>query len=454
MKKNQEITLQITGMTHDGNGVAHCEDIAVFVPDALLGENILAKILKVNKKIAYGKLLQILSPSPDRIQSDCPVCHQCGSCTYRHVSYSAELGYKTSYVKDCLRKFAGQYKDHPVPPTLASPQVDFYRNKAQYPVGTDNSGNLIYGYYAKNSHRIITTNQCQLCPSIFDEITRRILFFFSQQHIPSYNETTGQGVLRHICLRTAQSSGDIMLTIVATRKKIPGLADLCRYITHQFPQIKSIYLNINSQKTNVIYGKECIKLFGEDTIIDELCGVKLAISPLSFYQINRQSTQNLYTLVKEFAALQPNDILFDLYCGIGSIGLTMAKDVKHLYGVEIIPQAIQNAKQNAALNGFQNTTFLCGDCKDAISYFTQRQIRPTITILDPPRKGCDESVILQVAQLAPQKIVMVSCNPATMARDIDRFAQLGYTMQKLQPVDLFPRAPHVECVVLLTKAER
>lgn len=449
MKKNDIVTLTITGMTHDGSGVGRADDLAVFVPGVYTDEICEVLILKVNKTYAFGKLQKLISPSPERIESDCAISKQCGGCTWRDITYNKELQYKREYVEDCMRKFA--HKVISLPETLASPNETCYRNKAQYPIRPGKDGKATFGYFAKNSHRVIPCERCLLVPEVFDQIAKFTVFFMNQKNIAPYNENTCRGIVRHLCIRSAFSTGDIMVTLVINQKSMPYAHEFAAALTKAFPQVVSVFVNINTKNTNVIMGQKCVKIYGDDTITDTICGVKIAISPLSFYQINRDSVENLYSLVKDFANAGQDDIVFDLYCGTGAIGLTVASDAKHLYGIEIIPDAVENAKQNAVINGFDNTTFLCGDCKDAVSYFTENKIDPTIVILDPPRKGCDTTVIETVCTLAPSKVVMVSCNPATMARDVAEFENRGYSLQQLQPVDLFPRTPHVETVLLLTK---
>jgi len=449
MKKNDIVTIQITGMTHDGMGVGRYDNMAIFVAGVYVGETAEVLILKVNRTYAFGKLQSLIMPSPARIEADCPIAQKCGGCTWRDIEYSEELKYKHDFVADCLKKFA--HKEIGLPDAIGSPNIDCYRNKAQYPIRADKDGKATFGYFAKNSHRLIPCERCMLVPEVYDQIAAFTVFFMNSKGILPYDEASCRGIVRHLCIRSAFSTGDIMVTLVINKNNMPHAEEYVAALTKAFPQVVSVFLNINTKNTNVIMGQKCIKLYGNDTITDTICGVKIAISPLSFYQINRDSVENLYSLVREFAAPQKDDILFDLYCGTGAIGLTMADSVKHLYGIEIIPDAVENAKHNAKINGFDNTTFMCGDCKDAVSYFTENKIRPNIVILDPPRKGCDETVIDTVCTLSPDRVVMVSCNPATMARDVAVFEQKGYLLGDIKAVDLFPRTPHIETVMILQR---
>lgn len=449
VKKNESYEVQINGMTSEGNGVARVKEFTVFVPGAAVGDTLRIKIVKVLKNYAFAIVEKILIPSVDRVEVDCPVFRQCGGCCYRHISYEAELAIKEQQVKDCFTRLGGI--SAPCEPIVGSEEVNGYRNKAQFPLGLDANGKAVAGFYAKHSHRIVPCTNCALQPPIFSDILAAVLEGINTFRIPIYEEETGKGILRHVYLRIAGATGEIMLCLVASKKKFPYQKELIRHLAENFPQIKSIVLNYNPKKTNVILGEECITLYGADVITDVLCGVKVQISPLSFYQVNKKQAEKLYQQGIVYADPQKEELLLDLYCGIGTIGLSAVEQVKELIGVEIIPQAIENAERNAALNGFTNTRFLCGDCKTAVQELESEGVKPDIILVDPPRKGCDEEVIATICRFAPKKLVMISCNPATAARDCKLLEERGYEVISYRPFDLFPRTSAVECAVCLRK---
>lgn len=457
LKKNDIISLEITGTTAEGNGVGRHDGMAIFVPAAAEGDLLQVKILKVCKNYAFGKIENLLTPSPTRIDIDCPQFYQCGGCTFRHISYAEECRTKAQRVADAIHRIGG-FVDFPVQPLLPSEEADGYRNKAQYPIGTDKNGALTLGFFAQHSHRIVPCDHCQLQPTLFSAIAADFLSWAKEQKLTAYDETTGKGRLRHLYLRSAKATGKIMVCLVVNGNGIPSSGkdnaeqSLVRTLTEKYPQIESIILNSNFENTNVILGKKCRTLWGKDTLTDTLCGLTFHISPLSFYQVNHDQAQRLYSLAADYAQLDGTQLLLDLYCGTGTIGLSMADRAKKLIGVEIIPQAIENAKQNAALNGKENCEFLCADAAQAAETLAKRGERPDVVVLDPPRKGCDAALIDTVAQtMSPRRIVYVSCDPATLARDLKLFCEKGYTLQAVTPVDMFPRTAHVESVALLIK---
>ncbi|MGI5959605.1 MAG: 23S rRNA (uracil(1939)-C(5))-methyltransferase RlmD [Massiliimalia sp.] len=452
VQKNQIFQGEITGMTADGNGVAKLDGFAVFVPGTAMGDVAQIKVVKVLKNYGFGIVHQLMTPSPDRVHNDCPVFKQCGGCCWRHISYEAELRIKEQYVTDTFQRIGGI--SFPAQPIQGSAKTAGYRNKGQFPVGTDAQGKAVAGFYAKRSHRIIPCSQCLLQPDCFNQIVGQVLEFINRHHIPPYNEENHTGLIRHIYLREADATGEIMLCLVCTKPSFREEAQLVKEITKQFPQIQSIVINHNPNKGNVILGKSCRTIYGTDYITDILCGVKVRISPLSFYQVNKAQAERLYQQAIAYAQLEPEDLLLDLYCGAGTIGLSAAHLVKNLIGVEIIPQAVENAKQNAMLNGFENARFLCDDCKGAVIQLEQEQLHPNAILVDPPRKGCDPEVIESIVRFAPEKLVMISCNPATAARDCKRLEELGYEVLEYMPFDLFPRTSAVECVVKLRKKEK
>ena len=448
--KNQEYTVHIIGMTNEGNGVGKIDGFTVFVPLTTVGDKVRVKIVKVCSNYCYAGLEEILESSSDRIPIDCDAFSQCGGCVYRHISYESELRLKQQQVQDAFERIGGISTDYL--PICGSEKISGYRNKSQYPLAVDIEGKPYAGFYAMRSHRIVPCERCLLLPDQFESIKRKILDFIAENDISIYDEKTGKGLIRHIYLRHAEKTGEIMVVLVCTRKRLPH-ADRLIEILSSDPNIASIVVNVNEKNTNVILGESCFVLYGKEQICDVLCSNKINISPLSFYQVNRNQAEKLYEIAKDFAGLTGSEILVDLYCGAGTIGLSMAKQVKQLIGVEIIPQAIENAKENAAQNGISNAEFICADAAKATQMLLWRQLSPDVVVVDPPRKGCGESVVRDIVVMKPKKVVMISCNPATAARDCAMFQEQGYCCVKVQPVDLFPRTAHVETVVLLSKLQ-
>ncbi len=450
IKKNDVAELEITGMTHDGSGVGRIDGMAIFVPNTAIGDLAKVHILKVKKNYAYGKLISVITPSPDRITPDCPVFSKCGGCTYRHISYDAELKIKTQKVLDAFVKTAGITP--PIENIIPSDNTDRYRNKGQYPLSISNDGKVISGFFAPYSHRVIACDDCLLAPADFSKIINCITDFIVKHNITIYDETKHKGLIRHIYLRSLSSGSEIMVCLVVNGDTVPFADELVSELVSLNGNIKSVIININKADTNVITGDKNIILYGDGYVTDILCDTKFRISPLSFYQVNSAQTEKLYRKAGEYANLNPSDILLDLYCGVGTIGLTMAKKCKKLYGVEIIPDAIEDAKINALENGITNAEFYAGDATDMATVFKNKGISPNVVILDPPRKGCSQELINTVANdFTPERIVYVSCDPATLARDCKMFLQLGYNLEKLTPVDMFPRTSHVETVALMKK---
>ena len=453
LQKNQILTLRIERLSSDGSGVAHSADgEAVFVPGTAPGDEARVRIVKDCGRYAFGILDELLTPSPDRIPVDCPVAGPCGGCSLRHLDYAAELRAKQESVLDAFRRIGGL--EVPVLDILPSPEVDRYRNKVQFPVGVDKNGAPCIGFFAGRTHRIVPCPDCKLQPSVLNEIGNALCAFFARQGIRPYDEQSGKGLVRHIFLRRGAHSGQIMVCLVCTRAKLPHAEQLCTALREQFPAISTILLNVNAQNTNVILGSESHILYGPGYIEDTLCGVPVRLVPLSFYQVNTLAAERLYGVAAQYAQLTPDDALLDLYCGMGTIGLSMAGQCRELIGVEIVPEAIESAKANAARMGeavAAKSRFFCADAGQAATRLAAEGLHPDIVMLDPPRKGCDEATLSAVVRMAPRRVVYVSCNPATAARDAAWLEQNGYHAEKVQPVDLFPRTKHVEAVLLLTK---
>ncbi len=455
LQKNQILTLRIERLSSDGSGVAHSADgEAVFVPGTAPGDEARVRIVKDCGRYAFGILAELLTPSPDRIPVDCPVAGPCGGCSLRHLDYAAELRAKQESVLDAFRRIGGL--EVPVLDILPSPDVDRYRNKVQFPVGIDKNGVPCIGFYAGRTHRIVPCPDCKLQPSVLNEIGNALCAFFAQQGIRPYDEQSGKGLVRHIFLRRGAHSGQIMVCLVCTRAKLPHAEQLCTALRGQFPAISTILLNVNAKNTNVILGSENHILYGPGYIEDTLCGVPVRLGPLSFYQVNTLAAERLYGVAAQYAQLTPDDTLLDLYCGMGTIGLSMAEQCRELIGVEIVPEAIESAKANAARMGkavAAKSRFFCADAGQAATQLAAEGLHPDIVMLDPPRKGCDEATLSAVVRMAPRRVVYVSCNPATAARDAAWLEQNGYHAEKVQPVDLFPRTKHCECVIALSKGE-
>ena len=453
LQKNQILTLRIERLSSDGSGVAHSPDgETVFVPGAAPGDEADVRIVKDCKRYAFGILDHLRTPSPDRIPVDCAVAGPCGGCSLRHLDYTAELRAKQENVTDAFRRIGGL--DVPVLDICPSPEVDRYRNKVQFPVGLDKNGNPCIGFYAGRTHRIVPCPDCKLQPGVLNDIGNALCRFFAENGIQPYNEETGRGLVRHIFLRRGAHSGQIMVCLVCTRPNFPHAEALCTRLREQFADIATILLNVNSKNTNVILGTETHTLYGPGYIEDTLCGVPVQLGPLSFYQVNTLAAERLYGIAAQYAQLTPDDLLLDLYCGMGTIGLSMVDHCRELVGVEIVPEAIESAKANAARMGdavAAKSCFFCADAGQAATRLAAEGLHPDVVMLDPPRKGCDEATLSAVVRMAPRRVVYVSCNPATAARDAAWLEQNGYHAEKVQPVDLFPRTKHCETVCLLSK---
>lgn len=450
MKKNDIIKLKIDGLTNEGNGVGRHEGMAVFVPFTAIGDEINCRIVKLKKSYAYGIIESIITESKDRTEPDCCTYKKCGGCSFRHISYEAELKAKQSNVQDAFERIGKL--DIKFDDILGCEEIYQYRNKAQYPV-CEKNGRLECGFYSKRSHRVVDNKFCFLQPEIFNKIASRTVKLLNEKGFKAYDEESGKGQIRHIYIRHGFHTKEIMLCIVAVEYD-NRFKSISEEISRAFPEIKSIVLNINPNKTNVILGTRNEILFGKEYITDIMCGNRVKISPHSFYQINTAQAEKLYGIVKEYADLKGDETLLDLYCGIGTIGFSLVKDVKKLIGVEIVSDAIKNAKLNAEINEIENAEFICGDAGMVANELIKRGETPDIIIADPARKGCDSVSLDAMLKIAPKKIVMVSCNPSTAARDVKYLCDNGYNAVKGQAVDMFPRTTHVECVVLMSRVDK
>ena len=449
LKKNQIIPLDITGMTAEGNGVGHFCGMAVFVPQSAAGDRLDVRIVKVQKSYCYGIIESVREPSPDRIVPDCPVFRKCGGCVFRHISYSAELRHKAQIVSDAFTRIGHLTPDETLP-ILGAETLDGCRNKAQYPCGRHpQTGALCFGFYAPRSHRLIPVSDCRLQPPVFGEILRRCEKLLTD--IPPYDEESGKGSLRHLYLRQGYHSGEIMVCFVAAKDIRRLLIPVGKKLMREFPEIRSVVMNRNGRQTNVILGPQTVTLCGSDTVSDTLCGVPVSLSPESFYQVNTAQAERLFAEAKRLGAPQKDELLLDLYCGAGAIGLSMADSAGQVLGVEVVPQAVRDAKANAECAGIQNADFFCGDAGEIAAQFAAEGKSPDLIVLDPPRKGCDTVTLDACLRMAPARMVMISCNPATAARDAAYLCENGYHLRVLRAVDMFPRTGHVECVVLMSR---
>lgn len=447
--KNRLYEIKIDAISSQGNGIGRIGGMAVFVPNSAIGDTLEVKILKVEKKLAYARIERIIDPSPDRIEQDCPVFEKCGGCAFRHISYEAELEAKYQRVADALKRIGGI--DIAPEPIIGADAPDRYRNKAQLPIGKDSKGELQIGFFAPRSHRIVDTVTCLLQPEIFDKTMKILRHWIKEKNVSVYDEATHKGLLRHLYIRWAEATGEIMVCLVINGNNIPAARELTDLLTSQIPNLKSVVLNINREKTNVILGEDCRTIWGSDHITDTLCGLKFKISPLSFYQVNHTQAEKLYNKAIEYATLTGKETVLDLYCGAGTIGLSMAPKAKEVIGVEIVEQAVSDAIENARINKINNARFICKDAAAAAEELSAQGIRPEVVVIDPPRKGCDKALIDTIVKMIPEKIVYVSCDPATLARDLAIFAEKGYPTLSATPLDMFPRTPHVECVTLMSR---
>ncbi len=443
MKKGNVHTVEITAYTSEGAGIARIDGMAVFIPGALRGEVCEIMILKVEKSFAYAKLIRVIEASSARVQSECGYYPKCGGCTMWHMSYDEELRVKEEHVRSCIERIAKL--SVPVLPIIGAESVHRYRNKAQFPVGRDAKS----GFYRPRSHDIVPSESCLIQSEAADKVRASVHSWQRECSIASYDEKSGKGILRHIYVRNGK--GGALLCLVVTEK--PKNTDkLIEKVTHDCPEVCGIVLNINKEKTNVILGNKYITLWGSASLSDELSGIEFSISPAAFYQVNHAQTERLYDIAVSLATSNGAKSALDLYCGIGTITLNLAKRMERVIGVEVVSQAIEDAKKNAELNGIRNAEFICADAGEAAALLASRGEKPDAIVVDPPRKGLSPEVIAEIKRMAPESVVYVSCDPATLARDLKTFEEDGsYTVKSVQPVDMFPRTKHCEVVCALRR---
>ena len=450
MKKDDLIEVTIEDLSEEGTGIGKFEGMTFFIKDAVIGDRVRAKIMKMKKNYGFARLMEVLTPSPDRVEPLCPVARQCGGCQIQAMSYEAQLAFKTRKVESNLKRI-GKFEEIPMESIIGMEDPFHYRNKAQFPFGKSRDGKIITGFYAGRTHSIIENTSCHLGKEVNEEILEKILAWMNVFHVEPYNEATGKGLMRHSLIRCGFRTGEIMVCLVINGRKIPGeeaLVDSLKII----PGMTSISLNVNKEKTNVILGREVINLWGRPYIEDYIGEVKYQISPLSFFQVNPVQTERLYGKALEYAGLTGEETVWDLYCGIGTISLFLARKARKVYGVEIIPDAIEDARRNASLNGFTNTEFYVGKAEEVLpEKYEKEGVRADVIVVDPPRKGCDETLLSTMVKMQPERIVYVSCDSATLARDLRYLCDNGYELKRVCPADMFPQTVHVETVVLLSQ---
>lgn len=448
IEKNAYYRGAIESLTHDGLGVARLDGFPVFISNALPNEEVTFKTTLLKKNFGFGKAFEHHKESPHRVDPPCPIYWQCGGCQLQHFDYEGQLQTKQELVKNHMKRIA-HLESVPVLETLGMENPWRYRNKTQVPFGTDEAGNVVAGFYKRRSHEIMDMGSCLIQTEISDEIVATMKVLCEEFGIETYDESKQTGILRHVIVRVGFKTSEVMVILVIRTEKLPAKNEIIHRLTATYPQIKSIVQNINPKSTNVIFGDETRILYGEPYIYDELDGLRFGISPRSFYQINPVQTEKLYAKAVEFAQLTGDEIVFDAYCGIGTITLFLARHAKHVYGVEIVPEAIADAQVNAQLNGMDNTTFEVGKSETVIPAWIKSGIQPDVIVVDPPRKGCEKSLLDTFIKAAPKRIVYVSCDSSTLARDLKILSDGGYEVEEVQPVDMFPQTTHVECVARL-----
>ncbi|MBC2285998.1 23S rRNA (uracil(1939)-C(5))-methyltransferase RlmD [Listeria booriae] len=448
VKKNDCLDVVFEDLTHDGNAVAKIDGYPIFVPQGLPDEIAQIKVLKTNKNYGFGKIIELTKESADRVTPPCLVYSQCGGCQLQHLSYDGQLRMKQKQVAQVMKRIGKQ--DVEVLPTLGMENPWNYRNKAQVPVGFVN-GRLVAGFYQQRSHQIIDMNTCLIQQEENNEVIQTARAIFAEYHVEPYDETTRKGVLRHLMTRFATTTGELMLVIVTKKLNFPNKAEIMAELQKSIPELTSLVQNVNTANTNVIFGEQTVVLAGREYIMDTIHGISFAISARSFYQVNPEQTEILYAEALKLAGLTGEETVIDAYCGIGSISLCLAKEAKHVYGVEIVPQAIEDARANAKLNKMDNVTFAVGKAEEVIPDWFKQGIKADVLVVDPPRKGCDDALLQTILKMKPKRVVYVSCNPATLARDMLVLTEGGYEAKMVQPVDMFPQTTHVECVTVLQR---
>ena len=447
--KNQIYEALVTDYTAEGQGVAHIEGCAVFLPNAIAGERVRVRIEKAQKTWASGKIVELLEKSPHRVNRECPVAKLCGGCDFWHMDYAEETRLKAERVKTCLNRIGGQQLE--TVPILAAPTCYGYRNKAQYPVAVK-KGRAFAGFFRAGTHEVVENSRCRILPPEADLVKDKVIDYVNQYRVPVYDETTHTGLLRHIYVRRGAVSGQVLVCLAVNGEKLPKAQELIRRLK-TVPGFTTLVLSVNTRKGNAVLGDKFITLHGPGYIEDTLCGLTFRLSPRSFYQVNHHQAQRLYETAIAQAGITRQDTVLDLYCGVGTITLAMASAAGKVIGVEVVPQAVEDARDNAKRNGIENAEFFCGDAGQAALQLEREGVRPDVVVVDPPRKGLNADTIEALSRMSPRRIVYVSCDPATLSRDVALLKERGYELKTAQAADLFPRCAHVETVVLLSKGE-
>lgn len=456
MKKNEEFIITIEDMSEDGSGVGKQDGYIWFIKDTVIGDVVRAGAMKMKKNYGFARLVEVLTPSKDRVVPRCPAARKCGGCQLQSMDYQAQLRFKERKVYNDLRRIGGlkDLRPEDMEPIMGMEEPWRYRNKAQFPFGTDKDGRIITGFYAGRTHAIIEQEDCLLGieeNKAILEIIKNFMEEFRRDGLEPYDEAAHKGLVRHALIRKGFATGELMVCLVVNGKKLPHSEELVRRLRN-VPGMSSISYNINMEKTNVILGSELVNLYGPGYITDRIGNVSYQISPLSFYQVNPVQTQKLYQTALEFAGLTGGETVWDLYCGIGTISLFLAQKAGMVYGVEIVPQAIEDARQNAALNGLENVEFFVGKAEEVLpEQYEKNHICADVIVVDPPRKGCDEHCLETIIKMAPKKVVYVSCDPATLARDVKYLGEHGYELKQVRCCDMFGHSVHVETCVLLQR---
>ncbi len=449
LEKNKQYEAVVTDYTADGQGVAHVEGCAVFLPNAIAGEKYIIRIEKAAKTWAAGKIVEILDKSPHRVQRECPISASCGGCDFWHMDYAEETRLKAGRVKTALNRIGGEHlQDMPI---LSAPTCYGYRNKAQYPVAS-RKGRVYAGFFKAGTHQVVENEKCLILPEESDRVRKVVVDYVNHYRISAYDEQTHKGLLRHIYVRRGAVSGQVLVCLVINGRKLPHTEELIERLK-AVKGFTSLVLSVNTKQGNTILGEEFITLYGPGYIEDTLCSLTFRLSARSFYQINHHQAQRLYEAAIAQAQITKQDLVLDLYCGVGTITLAMAKAAGKVIGVEVVEQAVQDAKENAKRNGIENAEFFCGDAGKAALELEKQGIRPDVVVVDPPRKGLNADTIEALSRMAPRRIVYVSCDPATLARDVALLKERGYELKSAQAADLFPRCSHVESIVTMIQEE-
>ena len=458
MQKNDELILKIEDMGVDGAGIGKADGMTFFVKDAVIGDVVRAKVMKLKKTYGYARLMELLEASPDRVEPNCPYYRQCGGCQIQALSYEKQLEFKERKVRNNLERIGG-FSEIPMEPIVGMEEPYHYRNKAQFPVGTDKDGHIVTGFYAGRTHTIIPNRDCALGLPVNREILDLVIDFMEKYHVSAYDEKTGKGLVRHVLIRCGFTSKEKMVCLIINGKSLPHSEKLVEAL-RKIDGMTSISINCNTGRTNVILGRKTVVLWGQEYITDQIGEISYEISPVSFYQVNPVQTEKLYGLALEYADLHGEENVWDLYCGIGTISLFLAQKAKQVYGVEIIPQAIENAKRNAVKNGIENAEFFVGKSEEVLPEFYEkeaaagRKAHADVIVVDPPRKGCDEKLLETIVKMAPDRVVYVSCDSATLARDLKILCENGYELKRVRAVDQFCHTVHTESVCLMERKDK